>query len=327
MNSPMRMPQALKPHWVKVATNRQRLTALSKRSDQIRAADISQHTVDGDQHGVGPSGPDWSGANATTSPTRASSTGLGDPTRGAYGHEQTTSQVRQRRPGAPPAPQPRSNALTADGEGVRVARVGIMLVMLIAAAALGAVVAVLLVGTPTRTTSPDAAAPPPEARPAASPSSTPAPPPAQVGHTVSNGGITLTVTAARTVESIDMNQSNFRPGSGYETYTKTEPEQGGAFVVIETHIINYGQTSLDLTCSWPIDAKLVDDRDRKFDPIHELYKLKGNPECNKQLQPGFEDDMTYVFLVPADAKIVTWGFHDVTNPSGSSNFTQVRVDV
>jgi hypothetical protein len=98
-------------------------------------------------------------------------------------------------------------------------------------------------------------------------------------------------------------------------------------VAIETHIINDGQSSLDLTCSWPIDAKLLDDRDRNFDPIDELYKFKGNPECNKQLQPDFEDAMTYVNLVPADAKIVTWVFRDVTNPSGSSNFTLVRLDV
>jgi hypothetical protein len=53
---------------------------------------------------------------------------------------------------------------------------------------------------------------------------------AQAGQSVSNGGVTLTVTAARTVESIDMNQSNFRPGSGYEAYTKTEPEHGVSFV-------------------------------------------------------------------------------------------------
>jgi hypothetical protein len=37
--------------------------------------------------------------------------------------------------------------------------------------------------------------------------------------------------------------------------------------------------------------------------------------------------MTYVYLVPADAKIVTWGFRDVTNHSGSSNSTLVRLDV
>jgi ABC-type polar amino acid transport system ATPase subunit len=44
-------------------------------------------------------------------------------------------------------------------------------------------------------------------------------------------------------------------------------------------------------------------------------------------QPGFEDDMTYVYLVPADAKIVALGFRDVTNLSGSSNFTLVHLDV
>jgi hypothetical protein len=209
-----------------------------------------------------------------------------------------------------------------------VARAGIIFVVLMAVATLGGVVGVFLVGRLTPETPPYAAAPSPPTRTTTSSSATPAAPPlAQVGETVSNGGITLTVTAARTVESIDMNESNFRPGSGYETYTKTQPEQGGKFVVIETHIVNDGQSSLDLTCSWPIDAKLVDDRDRNFDPIDELYKLKGNPECNKQLQPGFEDDMTYVFLVPTDAKIFGLGFRDVTNSPGSSDFTVVRLDV
>jgi hypothetical protein len=202
-----------------------------------------------------------------------------------------------------------------------------MLVVLVAVAALGGVVAVLLVGTPVPAPS-HTAAPPPSTRPETTPSATSAALPlAQVGQSASDGGITLTVIAARTVEPIEMNQSGFRPGSGYETYTQTQPEQGGTFVAIETHIVNDGQSSLDLTCSWPIDVKLVDDRDRNFNPIDELYKLKGNPECNKQLQPGFEDDMTYVYLVPTGSKIVGWGFRDVTTPSGSSDFTIVQLGV
>jgi hypothetical protein len=58
----------------------------------------------------------------------------------------------------------------------------------------------------------------------------------------------------------------------------------------------------------------VDDRDRRFDPINELYKFKGNLECNKQLQPGFEEDMAYVYLVPADAKIFHVGFRSHQKP-------------
>jgi hypothetical protein len=38
----------------------------------------------------------------------------------------------------------------------------------------------------------------------------------------------------------------------------------------------------------------VDERDRRFDPIDEFYKFKGNLECNKQLQPGFEDGLRHV---------------------------------
>jgi hypothetical protein len=36
--------------------------------------------------------------------------------------------------------------------------------------------------------------------------------------------------------------------------------------------------------------------------------------------------MAYVYLVPADAKIITWSFRDVTNSSGSS-VTLVHLDV
>lgn len=144
---------------------------------------------------------------------------------------------------------------------------------------------------------------------------------------MSNGGVTLTVTAARVTDSIEMNESNFRPGSGYEEYTRTEPDAGGRFVVIETHVVNDAKVSMDLTCSLPISTVLADAQDRSFDPIPELYKLKGNPECNDQLQPGFEADMTYVYLVPTDATITGWGFTDTTESFGSGEYTPVRLNL
>jgi hypothetical protein len=42
---------------------------------------------------------------------------------------------------------------------------------------------------------------------------------AQARQALRSGGITLTMTAARTAESIGMNQSNFSPRYGHETYT------------------------------------------------------------------------------------------------------------
>ncbi|MHA6631773.1 hypothetical protein ACU61A_40595 [Pseudonocardia sichuanensis] len=150
---------------------------------------------------------------------------------------------------------------------------------------------------------------------------------AEVGQAVSNGGITLTVTGARVVESVEMNESNFRPGSGYETYMETRPQQGAKFVMIQARIFNSGKSSIDLTCSWPVDAKLIDALDREFDPIDDLYKIKGNPECNHQLQPGFEAEMTYVHLVPETATIAAWSFRDTAELGSTGPATLVRVEV
>ena len=159
------------------------------------------------------------------------------------------------------------------------------------------------------------------------PSASPTPEPRSVGEEVSNGGITLTVKAARTASSIELNESNFRPGSGYEKYTRTPAGDGARFVIVETHVVNNAKTSLDLTCSLPINTKLVDDKERQFDPIDSLYKLKGNPECNDQLQPGFESDMTRVYRVPTAANVVGWAFQDFTEFAAgpAAEWTVVRL--
>jgi hypothetical protein len=159
------------------------------------------------------------------------------------------------------------------------------------------------------------------------PSPTPtAAPSAQVGQTVTNKGITLTVKQARAVDSIEMNESNYRAGSGYEKYTKTLPDAGGRFVMVTAHVVNNAQVSLDLTCSLPINTKLIDAQQRNFDAIQDLYKIKGNPECNAQLQPGFEADMTWVYLVPTSASVIGWGFQDTTDLSSTGDFSTVRFD-
>jgi hypothetical protein len=149
----------------------------------------------------------------------------------------------------------------------------------------------------------------------------------EVGQIVSNRGVTLTVTGARVWDSIELNKSSYQAGSGYETWTPTAPDPGGKFVVVETHIVNNAMVGMDLTCSYPIRNVLVDTRDRQFDSIDSLHELRGNPECNYQLQPGFESDMIYVYLVPADAQIKGWAFSDATEMDGQNDWTAVRLTV
>jgi hypothetical protein len=153
------------------------------------------------------------------------------------------------------------------------------------------------------------------------------PPANQVGQQVSNGGITLTVTSAESAPSIRLNESNFRPGSGYETYTDTPAGPGAKYVIIKTHIVNNAKTSLDLTCGYPIKTVLVDEQQRNFDPIQDLYKVEGNPECNSQLQPGFDSDMTYPYRVPESTHVRGWAFVDETEMLGNTNATKVLLQV
>ncbi|MFK4098920.1 hypothetical protein ACI2L1_02290 [Streptomyces sp. NPDC019531] len=55
---------------------------------------------------------------------------------------------------------------------------------------------------------------------------------------------------------------------------------------------------------------LIDDQGRRFDAIEDLYDVAGNPECNAQLQPGFKDEMLFVYRVTKDAKIALWEFEE-----------------
>jgi hypothetical protein len=97
---------------------------------------------------------------------------------------------------------------------------------------------------------------------------------------------------------------------------------------VSAHVVNDANGSLDLTCGLPIQTKLTDDRGRRFDAIQELYKLRDNPECNAQLQPGFEDDMTYVYRVPDTATITAWTFLDLSeNLGNNSPPTTIRLDL
>jgi hypothetical protein len=113
-----------------------------------------------------------------------------------------------------------------------------------------------------------------------------------------------------------------------EHYTNTLAGPGAKFVVVTGKVINSAKKSMDLTCGWPIATAVIDDQQRHFDTIDELHNLKGNPECNENLQPGFDSDMTWVYRVPENTKVAGWSFQGVTDlPAGDRQQpTLVSVD-
>ncbi|MFB9784682.1 hypothetical protein [Rhodococcus baikonurensis] len=68
---------------------------------------------------------------------------------------------------------------------------------------------------------------------------------------------------------------------------------------------------MDLTCSFPIQNKLITADKRQYDPIDALYKIQGNRECNDGLQPGFDSHMVYVYEIPTAAVPAQFEFADM----------------
>jgi hypothetical protein len=118
----------------------------------------------------------------------------------------------------------------------------------------------------------------------------------KVGEEARNGGAVVKIS--KVVESGTITLAGAQKKAGADA----------KYVTLKTTVTNETKASMDLTCSLPIVNALIDDQDRRFDTIDDLYEVAGNPECNAQLQPGFKDEMQFVYRVPKDAKIAAWEF-------------------
>lgn len=132
----------------------------------------------------------------------------------------------------------------------------------------------------------------------------------EVGDTVTNHGAELTLNDAYMAETIPWNESAQPPGNPLYEITPRPAEDGAKWFVMETTVSNEGRSSMDLTCSWPIEVVGVDVDEREFDTINSLYQYEANPACNDSLQPGFSAEMTYVFSIPSDAEMLGVAFRD-----------------
>ncbi len=141
---------------------------------------------------------------------------------------------------------------------------------------------------------------------------------AALGVPSTNGGVTLTVNSVQETDTL-----SYREGTSRDNYQPLSPRPNGKFVVINTTIVNDGAKSMDLTCGYPIRNTLYDIDKRQFDTIDSLYRVEGNPECNDNLQPGFDATMTYVYEVPAAADPIVFAFSDADVRSASPTLVEL----
>jgi hypothetical protein len=139
-----------------------------------------------------------------------------------------------------------------------------------------------------------------------------------IGGKFRHKGIEITLLDA--TWSLTVNLDGSRAGQ-YEVLN----DDGAKFVSISTRVLNDSQGSIDLTCSRPINTHLIDERNRKFDCIRDLYRIPGNPECNYRLNPGFSSNMKWIYRVPIGTSIVAFEFEDWTDFSKIGDLEPTRV--
>ncbi|MFC9529056.1 hypothetical protein ACFT38_00660 [Streptomyces sp. NPDC056975] len=120
----------------------------------------------------------------------------------------------------------------------------------------------------------------------------------KAGDEASSGGAVVKITKVTASDSITLAGAQKKAGADAK------------YVTLKTIVTNETKRSMDLTCSLPVSNALIDDQGRRFDTIEDIYDVAGNPECNAQLQPGFEDEMLWVYRVPKDAKVASWEFSE-----------------
>jgi hypothetical protein len=147
----------------------------------------------------------------------------------------------------------------------------------------------------------------------------------EIGESVRTGGIVIALLDAHESESVRLNKSGYRAGSGLDVLSDVSAGPGAKYVTLQTRVLNDGNESIDLTCGGPIYTHAIDSRGRKYDHIGKLYDIPGNPECNANLQPGFESDMTWIYRVPATAKVTSFDFRDISDFSAKAETVTVAV--
>lgn len=132
-------------------------------------------------------------------------------------------------------------------------------------------------------------------------------------------GLVIRVTAAKVSQTLLKNTSQYRPDTDMATFEEVPAKAGATYFVLTTQVTNNTKKGLDLTCGGPVQISIYNDKEQEYSPVDDLYQIKGNPECNSSLDPGFSAPMTWAFLVPAGSKMIAAGFYNINDTAAVNN--------
>lgn len=157
----------------------------------------------------------------------------------------------------------------------------------------------------------------PAAATTSEPQPTPTPTPSlkiyKLNESADHEGLVIRVTAAKVSHTLLMNTSQYRPDTDMAKFEEVPAKAGASYFVLTTQVTNNTKKGLDLTCGGPVQISIYNDKEQEYSPVDDLYQIKGNPECNSSLDPGFSAPMTWAFLIPAGSKMIAAGFYNIND--------------
>jgi len=101
----------------------------------------------------------------------------------------------------------------------------------------------------------------------------------KLGEAARSGGIKLTVVRATEAPSL-----RYTDDTGKARTKKAK--QGGSYVSVKTRITNDTSRGIDLTCSFEVDGKIVDDSGRSSTPSTSCIASRATPSATTCSSPG-----------------------------------------
>lgn len=95
---------------------------------------------------------------------------------------------------------------------------------------------------------------------------------------------------------------------GYLPEERQNQSDGGKFITVNTIVTNTSRGSINFTCGFGVQAHLFNKDGQRYDPIQDLYRVPGNPQCNDSLNPGFSIEISWSFEIPESMKATEFGF-------------------
>jgi hypothetical protein len=142
-----------------------------------------------------------------------------------------------------------------------------------------------------------------------------------MGTPVKGDGATVLLTSAHETDKLELNAEY--QGHADEYGDTTRPRNGGKFVVVTGTVTNDGLEDVR-PCSASINTRLTTTPDASYEPVDQLFQFEGNEGCMDNLGPGFDREVTWVFMIPKDRKARSFGFSNAA--MHSNDLTYIALD-